>query len=250
MVQYRVINEAYGEICLNRREKHNAISVEMAGDLNAVLQQAKEDKIKFLVITATGEKMFCSGGDLTNLHGELTPDEAFTALYPMKEALHEIVSFPVPTICLLNGDAFGGGCEIATACDIRIAKKNTKFGFVQSRLGIIPGWGGGAILYEKVNPSFALQWIVEAETFDAPFLLERGWIHRIVGDELWDDRETLLKTYLAKSYKQMLILKNQFKIKLSSLGLSSLMNEEVRNSANLWDSDEHKEAVQQFLTRK
>src|SRR5690625_5646758 len=87
--------------------------------------------------------MFCAGGDLINFHGELTPDEAFSRLYPMKEVLYDIASFPVPTICLLNGDALGGGCEIATACDFRIAKETTKFGFVQSKLGIVPGWGGG-----------------------------------------------------------------------------------------------------------
>lgn len=250
MVQYRIIDEEYGEICINRPEKHNAITIEMAGELNAVLQLAKQDSIKFLVITGSGYEMFCAGGDLHHLHGKLLPDEAFKRLYPMKEVLHEIVSFPVPTICLLNGDALGGGCEIATACDIRIAKENTKFGFVQTRLGIIPGWGGGAILYEKVNPSFAFQWIMEAEIFYATYLLDRGWIHRIVTNEVWNDRVALLNAYQSKSHKQMLLLKNQYKLKLSSLGLSSLMNEEVRNCANLWDSVEHKEALQQFLSRK
>lgn len=250
MVQYRIIDEEYGEICINRPEKHNAITTGMVEELSAVLQLAKQDSIKFLVITGSGNEMFCAGGDLHNLHGELMPDEAFQRLYPMKEILHDIVSFPVPTICLLNGDALGGGCEIATACDIRIAKESTKFGFVQTRLGIIPGWGGGAILYEKVNPSFALQWIMEAEILNAAFLLDRGWIHRIVTNEVWDNREALLKAYLSKSHKQMLLLKSQYKLKLSSLGLSSLMNEEVRNCANLWDSVEHKEALQQFLSRK
>ena len=249
MIQYQKYNEAYGVICLSRPEKHNAITGEMIEQLHAALKQAKEDVIRFLVITGAGEKMFCAGGDLTNLHGDLTPDEAFSLLYPMKEVLHEIISFPVPTICLLNGDALGGGCEIATACDIRIAKENTKFGFIQTRLGIIPGWGGGALLYEKVNPSFALQWLLEGETFGAVYLQARGWIHHIARKEDWNNLESLLQPYISKSHEQMLFLKNQFKLKLSSLGLSSLMNEEVRNCANLWDSVEHKEAVKTFLSK-
>src|SRR5699024_12371085 len=92
---------------------------------------ARNRDIKFLIITGAGEKMFCSGCDLNHLHGDLSSDEAFKELYPMKECLYELVSFPVPTVCLLNGDALGGGCEIATACDFRIGKKGTKFGFVQ-----------------------------------------------------------------------------------------------------------------------
>lgn len=249
MVQYRKHPENYGEICLNRFRKHNAITGEMVEELNGILQQAKQDAIKFLVITGAGDKMFCSGGDLNQLHGDLTPEEAFALLYPMKQVLHEIVSFPVPTICLLNGDALGGGCEIATACDIRIAEDNTKFGFVQSSIGIVPGWGGGALLYEKVNPSFAFQWLIEAEVFQAQYLLERGWLHKIAETATWEDRQVLLNPYISKSYSQMLSLKAQFKLKLSSLGLSALMNEEVRNCANLWDSVEHKEAVQKFLLR-
>lgn len=249
-IMYHKYAEGYGEICLNRPEKHNAISEEMVEELKVSLETAKQDSITFLVITGAGEKIFSAGGDLNYLHADLTSDEAFSHLYPMKEVLYEIVSFPVPTICLLNGDAWGGGCEIATACDIRISRETSKYGFIQTKLGIIPGWGGGALLHEKVNPSFAMQWLTEANTFVAGQLKERGWIHHIVTPEVWNDRDRLLKPYIQKSFEQMKIVKSQYKKKLSSLGLSSLMNEEVRNCAQLWDSKEHKEAVRQFFTRK
>lgn len=110
------------------------------------------------------------------LHGGMEASEALEKLRVMKEVLYEIVTFPVPVICLLQGNAFGGGCELATACNIRIAKAGTEFGFVQSNLGILPVWGGGAILYEKIQPSFALQWLIEGEMYDAASLLENGWI--------------------------------------------------------------------------
>ncbi|UJL47841.1 enoyl-CoA hydratase/isomerase family protein [Virgibacillus sp. NKC19-16] len=249
-ITYHKSSAGYGEICLNRPEKHNAISEEMVDELKSSLDTAKQDSITFLVITGAGEKIFSAGGDLNYLHGNLTSDEAFTHLYPMKEVLYEIVSFPVPTICLLNGDAWGGGCEIATACDIRISRETSRFGFVQTKLGIIPGWGGGVLLYEKVNPSFALQWLMEANAFDASELKERGWLQHIVSAEVWNDRDQLLQPYIQKSYDQMKIVKSQYKKKLSSLGLSSLMNEEVRNCSQLWDSMEHKEAVRQFFARK
>ncbi|MFC0301519.1 enoyl-CoA hydratase/isomerase family protein [Virgibacillus soli] len=238
----------YGIIRLNRPEKRNAISTEMMQLLKKYLLKAREEKYKFIVITGNGDKVFCAGGDLTELHGDLTPDDAFAKLYPMKEVLYEIVSFPVPVICFMNGDAMGGGCELATACDIRITKPGTRFGFIQSNLGIVPGWGGGVLLYEKVHPAFAFQWMMEGTIYGATYLLEKGWIHEVISEESTFER--ILATYSSRSLQQMKILKSQYKRKLSNLSLSADMNEEMKNAAILWDTHEHKQAVNRFLSRK
>jgi enoyl-CoA hydratase/carnithine racemase len=250
LVTYEKYDAGYGEICLNRPEKNNAVSQEMTKELMDVLEKAKQDSLKFLVITGKGN-MFSAGGDLFDLHGDLTTEEAFSLLYPMKEVLFELANFPVPTIGLLNGNALGGGCELATACDIRIAKASTKFGFVQTKLGILPGWGGGALLYEKVNPSFAMNWLMEASILEADHLMQHGWLHKIMPMEAWGDKSNdFLKPYISKSYEQMKMLKLQYKKKISSLSLSSLMSEEVRNCASLWETPEHKAALNQFLNRR
>src|SRR5699024_6048386 len=139
--------------------------------------------------------VFCAGGDLTELHGDLPEEAAYEKLHIMKEVLYKIMMFPVPTICLLQGNALGGGCELATACDFRIAKEGTTFGFVQSNLGILPGWGGGAILYKKVAPTFAFNWLTKGAIYGAAYLHEKGWIHKIAHDEQWHDMEKLLQPY-------------------------------------------------------
>lgn len=248
-IQFKTFSEGYSMITLNRPEKRNAVSIEMVRELRSAIKQARETEIKCLVITGSGERMFCAGGDLTDLHAELTPNDVFHQLYAMKEVLYDIVSFPVPTICLLNGDAVGGGCEIATSCDFRIAKESTTFGFVQSRLGITPGWGGGALLYEKVHPSFAFSWLMEARKYEATFLRDNGWIHKIVPSEKWDEQNEILAVYLSKSLNQMEALTKQYKQKVGALSLSALMDEEVRSCAKLWDSKEHVDAVEHFLTK-
>ncbi len=240
----------YGVITLHRPEKHNAISKKMTQDLNDCLEKAKQKPLKFLVLTGFGDKMFCSGGDLYDLHGDLSPDEAFSILYPMKEVLYKIVAFPVPVICLLNGNALGGGCEIATACDIRIAKESTTFGFVQSTLGIVPGWGGGVLLYEKVHHTFAFQWLLEGAIYSTSYLMEKGWIQQVVDKSQWSDPNVFLQPYILKSVDQMKLLKAQYKKKLSALALNAEMNAEVRSCATLWDSPEHKQAVHRFMHRK
>ncbi|WP_234028579.1 enoyl-CoA hydratase/isomerase family protein [Lentibacillus sp. Marseille-P4043] len=249
-VKYHVHKEGYVEIKLNRPEKRNAISGEMRTDLKEAIQRAKQEPISCLVITGTGDEVFCAGGDLKELHGDLTTEEAFSQLYEMKEVLYEIAAFPVPTICLLNGNALGGGCELAAACDVRIAKDTATFGFVQTKLGITPGWGGGVLLYESVHASFAFHWLMAAEIYDARYLQEQGFIHKVVEKADWNNHEKLLEPYVTKSFEQMKLIKRQYLKKISILSLSSLMDEEVRVCANLWESPAHKKAVGKFLARK
>src|SRR5690625_1269957 len=202
-------HRGYVKITLNRPKKHNAVSRLMIEQLIAGINRAKSLNIKCLVITGVGDKMFCAGGDLNYFNSELTPEEAFERLYQMKEILYELVSFPVPTICLLNGHALGGGCELATACDIRIAKRDTSFGFVQGSLGIIPGLGGGVLLYEKVNPNFALQWLSESKTYTAKELKRFGWLHEVVSEVDFSNIKLLLANYLNKTIEQMKQFKQQ-----------------------------------------
>lgn len=249
-VTYERHSEGYGEISLNRPDKHNAINGEMIEQFESCLELAKQDTISFLVITGSGNETFCAGGDLNYFHGQLDNEHAFAHLYPMKEILHTIVLFPVPTICLLNGNAFGGGCELATACDIRIAKEGTRFGFTQSNLGIVPGWGGGTLLYEKVHSSFALQWIIEGVPVDARHLFDKGWIHSFISEEEFKERPKVLAPYLKNTPEQMEALKIQYKQQISALSLSARMNEEVRHCASLWNSYAHQQAVQKFFNKE
>src|SRR5699024_10804539 len=104
-IEYMVYDEGYGLILLNRPEKHHAISTEMSKKLCEKIQLAKNSDIKFLVISAKGNHMFCVGGDLNDLHADLNSDEAFKRLYPIKEYLYELMSLPVPTVCLLNSNS-------------------------------------------------------------------------------------------------------------------------------------------------
>lgn len=245
VINYEKNNEGYGLIRLNRPEKQNAISLHMAEQLQEKLAEARGDNLKFLILTGVENRMFSAGGDLNDLHGELTTREAFAKLKPMMDVLQKILHFPVPVIALLNGDALGGGCELATACDIRIAKANTKFGFIQTTIGILPGWGGGAILYKKVQPDFALDWIARGAILDAGELHGKGWIHHVIDEKDWNDA-AYLENYIAKSEEQMRLLKEQFRINIQADELSRLMVEEVKNSASLWESETHKRAIEKF----
>lgn len=246
--QYVFTDKQYSVITLNRPEKRNAINLKMAQALDVYIEKAIQDKCNFLVIRSATDDVFCAGGDLKINHATLNKEDAFSNLYMMKKVLTKIVEFPVPTICLLSGDAYGGGCELATACDLRIAKEGTKFGFVQSKLGILPGWGGGTLLYEKVPKSFAFEWLTEGATFTASDLKRKGWIHKVISHDEWNEAE-LLKPYIHKTFEQMKLLKYQYKENISALNLSAKMNDEVRSCVRLWGSHRHKEALENFFKK-
>lgn len=249
LVTYEKTKVGYGLIYLNRPDKRNAISTEMRMQLKDCILIAESEEINFLVITGSDDRMFSAGGDLSELHGELSNGDAYANLFPMMEVLELLVHFPVPVIALLNGNALGGGCELATACDIRIAREGTSFGFVQSNIGILPGWGGGEILYKKISSSFALDWLTTGSRYQAKALLEKGWVHQVIKDEAWDNQEFILQNYINKSLSQMRLLKAQYKSRIHVEDLSRQMREEVKNTASLWESPEHKLAVQKFWER-
>ncbi|WP_079480387.1 enoyl-CoA hydratase/isomerase family protein [Halobacillus salinus] len=245
------MEDGYAVITLNRPEKLNAINHQMVQELDEALDLVrKEDHVKFLTVTGKGDKAFCAGGDLNEFHGNLEEDEAYDLLAPMKNVLYKLATLPIPTIALLNGQARGGGCEIATACDFRYALKGTSFGFIQGKLGIAPGWGGGTLLYEKVDKQAAAHWLMTATMYSTDQALRIGWLHKVYSDKEWA-METLLQPFLHNSQEQMTWFKKQYLNSLKLDELSVRMEEETISCSKLWESEAHKEAVQKFmLSRK
>ncbi|UOQ43145.1 enoyl-CoA hydratase/isomerase family protein [Halobacillus salinarum] len=250
-VEFRMDNQGIGRIVLNRPEKLNAITKAMTRSLHHVIDEAASfEGIKALTITGAGGKAFCAGGDLTELHGNMNAEEAYLVLSPMKEALLKLARFPVPTIALLNGQARGGGCEIATACDFRYGTEEGTFGFVQASLGITPGWGGGALLFRRIQPTYASHWLTDASMYDAFTAKRIGWLNNLLPQaslQKWEEDTE----FTNRSSSQMKWFKKQLLAALRSEEFDQLMEEEVKQCAALWEEEDHKRAVEKFLkTRK
>lgn len=231
------------KITINRPEKRNAVNKAVTSQLADAIQEVKKiDGLKYVVLTGEGDKSFCAGGDLNELHGKLSAKEAYELLIPMMQVLFELATLPIPTIALLNGAARGGGCELATACDFRFARPQDKFGFIQANLGITPGWGGGALLYRKIRPELAFHWLVTGDMRSAEECQRAGWIHGLTKDPT-----IYLETFSPRSYQQMRSFKQQYLKSLDIKSLHKCMEEEVQTSASLWETDEHMAAVERFF---
>ncbi len=237
-------------IVLNRPEIRNAVNYEMMEELDQALSEIENSNAKLLVLTGGGARSFCSGGDLTLFQALHTEQEAYGMLSRMGQVLKRLFLFKKPTVALLNGTAVGGGCELAAACDFRIAKRGAKFGFVQGTLAITTGWGGGTILYERIPASVAMDYLLSSRLIPAEKGYEDGFIHHLMDEgNMQEQCEKILAPYLKQSANVLAAYKQMWLHRLPISKLLESMDKEIRNCAKLWESDEHHEAVQKFLNK-
>jgi enoyl-CoA hydratase len=155
-------------IVLDRPEKLNALDPEMMDSIDAALEETERShEIRVLVVEAAGEKAFCVGADIL----------AWTALSPLQmwsewirrghRIFDRLAQMRQPVICSINGLAFGGGLELALACDIRIAADSARFAMPEVKLGTVPGWGGTERLPRLIGPARAEQMIFSGDPVTA-----------------------------------------------------------------------------------
>lgn len=177
-------------IRLNRPEHANALSMALLKELQEALRIIKDkDEIRCVLLSGSGERVFCAGVDLKERRG-LPEGEVKQAVSLIKETVDLLEELPQPTIACLNGSAFGGGLEMALACDMRIAAAEAKMGLTETTLGIIPGAGGTQRLPRVVGIAKAKEMIFTGKRITASEALEIGLVNGVV------PQEELMKTGL------------------------------------------------------
>jgi enoyl-CoA hydratase/carnithine racemase len=155
----------------------------MLEELKMTLDSCKFDPaIRCVIITGAGEKAFCAGADLKERAGMDTQTVKKTVSL-IRECINQLESLPQPVIAAVNGSAFGGGTELALACDIRVAAENAKFGLTETSLGIIPGAGGTQRLPRLIGKGRAKELIFTARRIDAVEAKEIGLTEYVVASE-------------------------------------------------------------------
>lgn len=165
----------------NRPDKRNALNGTLRRELVDALDALRDDdEARVVVITGAGEKAFIAGADLAEF-AERTPDEQRSAM-EQRRVFDVIAEYPKPTIAMINGFALGGGCELAMACDVRVAAESASLGQPEIRLGLIPGGGGTQRLPRLVGPGRALRLILTGELITAAEALRIGLVDEVVAD--------------------------------------------------------------------
>lgn len=187
MAEYETIltsvEENVGTITINRPDVRNALSTQVLGDIRGALAEFRyDDEVGVVVFTGAGDRAFAAGADINELR-ERTFLDALASL--MQAVYDEIEDYEKPTIAAVNGLALGGGCELAMACDIRIASENARFGQPEVNLSIIPGAGGTQRLARLVGKGKATEMILTGEIIGAEEAHRVGLVTRVISsDEL------------------------------------------------------------------
>lgn len=168
-------------VTLNRPAAGNSLSSQMARELLDLWSADDTRAQRAVVLTGAGERIFCAGADLKERDG--MTDAQWVEQHRLFEAMRDaLIDLPCPVIAAVNGAAYGGGAEIALACDFAYASPNARFALTEVRLGIMPGLGGALNLARAAGERRAREVLLTGEPFGVDEALSWGVINRICDD--------------------------------------------------------------------
>jgi enoyl-CoA hydratase len=236
-------------ITINRPDKLNAINKQVMADLDAVMNEVKENSsIKAAIITGAGAKAFVAGADISEFTG-LSGSEGRALAKKGQDTFFKIEQCSKPVVAAVNGFALGGGCELAMACHFRIASENAKFGQPEVNLGLIPGYGGTQRLVQLIGKGRALELLLSGGMLDAAAALQFGLVNHVVPQQ-----ELLAKT---NSILQAIISKAPLAISHCIAAANAVFDEskngfeeEMKAFGDCFDSADMKEGASAFLEKR
>jgi enoyl-CoA hydratase len=237
-------------VTINRPDALNAIDVEHAAALRQTLSDLGADGgVRAVIVTGAGEKAFVAGADIKYMHGlDVIAAREWAALGHEIGRLLE--TMPKPTVAAINGYALGGGCELALACDIRLASTRLRIGQPEVNLGIFPGWGGTIRLARATSLGFAKELIFTGRTVEADEALARGLVNAVYEPgELLPKALELCEQMTAKAPLAIAYAKEAASLALQGDHRASL-DTEARLFAMLFATEDQKEGMAAFVEKR
>ena len=241
-------SESIATLSINRPAVKNALNLETVNECHRALQElAADEAVGVVILTGAGESSFVSGADINDIKARTLND----GLAAINSSLFAAIErFPKPVIAAVNGFALGGGCELALACDIRIAADTAKFGQPELGLGIIPGAGATQRLPRTVGLGWAKHLVLTGDVIDAKQALEIGLVTSVVpASQLQIRARELAKKIL----RQGPLAARLAKLALNAsarVDLDSGLLIETLAQAICYDSDDKIEGTTAFLEKR
>jgi len=239
-------------ISLNRPEKLNAITLEMATELNKAIQEAANDStVKCLVITGEG-RAFSSGGDVDEM-GEYLP-KAGDLFYKLTEQIHDsfstLLTMPKPVVNSLNGIIAGGALGIALAGDYRIANKSTKLLSAHFKRGFVPAGGATYILPRLIGLAKTQTLFFGGKTLNSNEMLEWGLVHEVVEDEYLNENTMKMAHELANGPTSAIAETKKLLIDSDTLSLKQELERERDKNRDSGNSGDAVEGIKAFIEKR
>jgi enoyl-CoA hydratase len=236
-------------ITVNRPEKRNALNAAVRREIVEALDElAGDDGTRVVVFTGSGEKAFVAGADISEF-AERTPLEQRRAMTG-RRVFDEIAAFAKPTIAMINGFALGGGCELALACDLRIASDGAHLGQPEVNLGIIPGGGGTQRLPRVVGMGQAMRLVLSGEIVDAREALRIGLVDLVFpAAELHGETMKMAARMASKSPVALQMAKAAVRA-AAEMPLAAGLAYETELFVTCFASEDKREGVAAFLEKR
>ena len=237
-------------VTVNRPEALNALDLEHAGELRARLEElAADDDARVVVLAGAGDRSFIAGADIRYM-------QSLGVLEGLRwgELGHRcgdlLETMPKPTIAMINGFALGGGCELALACDLRVASASARIGQPEIDLGILPGWGGSQRLARATTLGYAKELIFSGRQVDAHEALAHGLVNAVYEpSELRERTLELCRTLASKSAVALAAAKEA-----TNLALGGDHSRNLRTEAHLFSmafgTEDQKEGMAAFVEKR
>jgi enoyl-CoA hydratase len=236
-------------LTINRPDKLNALNIKTRQEGARALEELQADEsVRVVVITGAGDKSFIAGADIGEFEGRtaLTQRDVMTG----RSLFTAFDAFTKPVIAMINGFCLGGGCELAMACDLRIASEKARFGQPEINLGIIPGGGGTQRLTHLVGESKAMELILTGDMIDAQTAQQIGLVNRVVTHaELEAETMKLAEKLAEKSPIALRMAKEAVKTAARST-LDEGLRREIDLFALCFSSEDKDEGVRAFLEKR
>lgn len=243
------IKEKVGMVKMNRPNVLNALNIETLQELSEAISHLSEsDDIRVIIVTGEG-KAFVAGADIAEMK-DMSPDEAIQFSKSGQKVFDLIARTEKPVIAAVNGFALGGGCELALACDIRIASDKAKLGQPEVDLGVIPGFAGTQRLSRMVGVAKAKEMIFTGNMVDAQTAHSIGLVNQVVpADQLMNVCMELANKIASKGPTAVKMAKRAI-----NQGIEARLEEgsayETRDFAECFATGEAKEGMSAFLEKR
>jgi len=241
-------DEEFAVLTIRRPLALNALSFELITQIGECICKAGRSPARALIITGEGTKSFCAGADikelqLRGLSAQREGSELGQGIFAQLDRL------PIPSIALVNGFAFGGGCELALACTLRLALPNAKFGLPEVKLGLIPGYGGTQRLPRLIGVGRALEMVMTGRSIGAEEALSMGLVNKIVQAPALDAAKDYARQFSGNGLRAL-----QFAREAVQRAFDLPLNEGLRMEADLstlaYRTRDAEEGMQAFVNKR